>query len=91
MEMCFQISVKTGHKVTDIHEIIDELIEVMKEGLSQGEIIYMRGFGALEVKHRKQKIARNFVLNKPAIVPAHKTVGFKIYKPFKDKLNKSIK
>jgi DNA-binding protein HU-beta len=55
--------------------IIDSFMESVKENMSKGENIYLRGFGTFLLKERKEKKARIITKNETIIVPPH-------YKPF---------
>ena len=44
----------------DIHRVIDELFEEIKDGLKEDRVIELRGFGTFEVRTRKgREKARN--------------------------------
>ena len=51
---------KLGLNRTDIHQVIDELFEEIKDGLKDNRVIELRGFGTFEVRIRKgREKARN--------------------------------
>ena len=51
---------KLGTNRNDIHMVIDELFEEIKDGLKKNQIIELRGFGTFEVRIRKgREKARN--------------------------------
>jgi DNA-binding protein HU-beta len=52
-------------------------METVKENMSQGENIYLRGFGSFLLKERKEKKARIISKNETIIVPAHYKPVFK--------------
>ena len=54
------INEKLGVNKIEIHQIIDELFEEIKDGLKSNRIIELRGFGTFEVRIRKgREKARN--------------------------------
>ena len=46
------INEKLGVNKIEIHQIIDELFEEIKDGLKSNRIIELRGFGTFEVRIR---------------------------------------
>ena len=61
-----------------IQKIIESFYESVKEGLSQGRTIELRGFGTFYVKQRKGRIGRNPKTGKQAEIPAH---GVALFRP----------
>jgi integration host factor subunit beta len=60
----------------------------MKNALSKGEKIEVRGFGNFKLRQREPKIARNPKTGEKVQIPSKKVVHFKISKPFHNALNK---
>ena len=54
----------------------------VKKTMANGENIYLRGFGTLLNKTRKEKIARNISKNTTLVVPEHQIPAFKPSKEF---------
>ncbi len=57
--------------------VVEIFFEVVKASLTQGEPIYVRGFGSFILKQRARKTARHFAQNTAFMVPAHTTPYFK--------------
>ena len=55
---------------------------IVKSSLSQGENVYLRGFGSFVIKKRAQKTARNISKNTTIIIPEHNIPSFKPAKTF---------
>lgn len=73
---------KLGLSRTDIHLVIDELFEEIKDGLKDDRVIELRGFGTFEVRTRKgREKARN---PKTGDVVAVDTHGVAIFRPGKE-------
>ena len=53
------ISEKTGIPKVDVLVTVESLIKEVKENISKGENIYIRGFGSFITKKRAAKIGRN--------------------------------
>lgn len=73
-------------KSTALH-VVEGLTDILSEAFARGENIYLRGFGTLEVKTRKEKKARNINAGTTVVVPAQRTVKFKISNQLKKRLN----
>ena len=77
-----EISKSTGIEKTVVLETIEKFMETVKDSLSKGENVYLRGFGSFIVKQRAQKTARNISKETTTIIPAHNIPAFKPAKVF---------
>ena len=59
-------------------------MSTVKKSLSEGENVYLRGFGTFEVKTRAAKTARNITKNTTLVIPEHKVPTFKPCPDFKN-------
>ena len=66
---------------------VDGVIRVIKEALAKGEEVTLRGFGTLSVVQREERNAVHFKTKEPIVVPAHRSVKFRISKELKKLLN----
>jgi len=76
------ISDKTGIPKVDVLVTIETLIKEIKENISKGENIYIRGFGSFITKRRAAKIGRNIKKNIAVHIPEHYIPAFKPSKEF---------
>lgn len=67
-------------------DIVEKFMEVVKDTMSGGENIYLRGFGSFVVKTRKEKTARNISKNTAIKIPEHKIPSFKPSRVFLDEV-----
>lgn len=81
-EIVSAIAAKTGMEKQAIQVIIDETMTTIKENMTKGENVYLRGFGTFEIIRRAQKTGRNISKNTSVIVPAHNIPKFKPCKEF---------
>ena len=73
---------KLGLNRTEIHMVIDELFEEIKDGLKDDRVIELRGFGTFEVRTRKgREKARNPKTGEVVAVDKH---GVAIFRPGKE-------
>ena len=76
------ISDKTGIPKVDVLVTLETMLKEIKDNLSKGENIYIRGFGSFITKKRAAKIGRNIKKNVAVEIPAHFIPAFKPSKEF---------
>ncbi|HPW89801.1 MAG TPA: HU family DNA-binding protein [Paludibacteraceae bacterium] len=81
-----EIAKNTGISKDDVLKTVEAFMETVKTSLTEGENVYLRGFGSFIVKKRAQKTARNISKNTTIIIPAHNIPAFKPSKEFVAKL-----
>ncbi|MDO5878400.1 MULTISPECIES: HU family DNA-binding protein [Phocaeicola] len=82
IEIVDKISRQTGVGRKEALQVVECFMEVVKDSLSNGENVYLRGFGSFIVKHRAEKVARNINKNISVVVPAHDVPAFKPSRDF---------
>lgn len=82
-KLCYRL----GFQRTRAIQTVDAVTDILKDAFVKGENIYLRGFGTFEVKITPEKPARNIRAGTQVVVPAHKTVKFKLSKELKNKMN----
>jgi DNA-binding protein HU-beta len=65
-------------------QAVDTIIEAMKEALSEGKRIELRGFGVFQVRDRKKGVGRNPKTGIEVSITPGKTVRFKPGKELKN-------
>lgn len=78
-----EIAKTTGIDKASVLPVVEQFMVVVKDSLSHGENIYLRGFGTFIVKERKEKTARNISKNTTIVIPAHNIPFFKPSAEFK--------
>lgn len=87
-EIVTEIAKQTGIEKAAVLNVVEKLMEVIKDSLAHGENVYLRGFGSFTVKKRAAKTARNISKNTTLIVPEHNIPAFKPANAFKDEVTK---
>lgn len=77
-----RISEKTGVPKVDVLVSLEAFFKEVKDTLSEGENLYIRGFGSFIRKTRKAKIGRNIKKNVAIEIPEHDIPAFKPSKVF---------
>ena len=86
-EIIENIHDKLGADRKDIHAIIDEFFEELKDALANGRTTELRGFGTFEVRIRKGRDkARNPKTGETVSVDNHGVAVFRPGKELKDTL-----
>ncbi len=81
-EVVNAIAQRTGIEKIAILTVVEEMMTVIKESLTEGENVYLRGFGSFIVRKRAEKTGRNISKNTTVIIPAHNIPAFKPAKVF---------
>lgn len=85
------ISEKTGIPKVDVLVTIEGFLKEIKENISSGENIYIRGFGSFITKKRAAKIGRNIKKNVAVEIPEHFIPAFKPSKEFVNEVKDKFK
>ena len=86
-----QISEKTGVDKGDVQQTLESFFTVVKDSLSEGENLYVRGFGSFINKKRARKVARNISQGTSMIIDEHFVPSFKPAKVFVEQVKVSEK
>ena len=83
-EIVSDIARATGVDKAAVLSVIEQFMTTVKDSLSHGENVYLRGFGSFTIKKRAEKTARNISKNTAMIVKAHNIPSFKPCPTFKE-------
>ena len=91
-ELVAEISEKTGVEKNVALQVVEATMKVIKQRMSSGENVYLRGFGSFIVKRRAKKLGRIISKNTTIVIPAHNIPAFRPAKVFANKVkNTKIK
>ena len=77
-----KISSNLGLEKNEVLATVENFMEEVRNSLSEGENVYLRGFGSFIIKERAEKTGRNISKNTSIIIPAHNIPAFKPSKSF---------
>lgn len=77
LDIINRVADKTGVPKMKAEQAVDALFHSMKEALTRGERIELRGFGVFVVKPRKRGVGRNPRTGEEVAIPSGKTIRFK--------------
>jgi DNA-binding protein HU-beta len=90
-EVIATIAEKTGIDKSDVSTTVEAFFEVVKSSMSEGNNVYVRGFGSFVNKKRAKKVARNISKNTAIIIDEHYIPSFKPAKVFVEQIKSSEK
>lgn len=85
-ELIDRIAEKSQLKRADVKRIVQMFLDSIIENLGNGNRLEFRDFGVFEIKVRKPRQAQNPKTLEPVIVPARRTVKFKVGRLMKQQL-----
>lgn len=84
------ISEKTGVPKVDVLVTLEAFFKEVKGSLTEGENVYIRGFGSFIIKKRAKKIGRHIKRNMAIEIPEHFIPAFKPAKVFVEQVKGKV-
>ena len=85
-----QITEETGLERLEVQKTVEAFMSTIKSSMTNGQNVYLRGFGSFVVKERAEKIGRNITAQKSIVIPAHNIPTFKPAKVFIEEVKSNI-
>lgn len=85
-EIVREIAEKTGVEKQVVMQVVEGMMESIRNSMINGEEVFLRGFGSFIIKRRAKKVARNISKNTTIVIPAHNIPAFKPAKSFLEKI-----
>jgi DNA-binding protein HU-beta len=89
-ELVKEISCRTGIEKATVLHTVETLMEVVKDTMTSGKNVYLRGFGTFLLKKRKEKFGRVISRGEQIRIPSHYKPMFKPCKPFADEVKNKV-
>lgn len=86
-----KIAEETGLERNEVQKTVEAFMTNVKGSLTNGENVYLRGFGSFIVKKRAEKTGRNISKETTIIIPAHNIPAFKPAKTFVEDVKTNVK
>ena len=90
-EIVAEIANKTGIEKIAVQATVEAFMDSIKNSMTTGQNVYLRGFGSFIIKKRAEKTGRNISKNTTLIIPAHNIPSFKPAKTFVNKVKSHVK
>ena len=68
-------------------DLVESVLELVKETLFQGEAIKIAGFGKFDVREKKPRMGRNPKTKEPMLIEARRVVKFTVSEKLRGKIN----
>lgn len=75
-DIAHQLAIRTGLRMSEAQNATESLFQIVSDAFTNGEDIFLRGFGTFKVVQRKAKRVRNITKGTHMVMPAHNTVKF---------------
>ncbi|WP_185866099.1 HU family DNA-binding protein [Blattabacterium cuenoti] len=85
-----EIISETGSERIDTQKVIETFMKKIKQSLTSGENVYLRGFGSFIIKYRAKKLGRHISKDESIVIPAHNIPAFKPAKSFTELVKKNV-
>ncbi|MCB0649239.1 MAG: integration host factor subunit beta [Saprospiraceae bacterium] len=89
-DLVSSIAEKTGVAKVDVLVTLESFFSEVRDSLSNGENVYIRGFGSFVIKKRAKKIGRHIKKNKAIEIPEHFIPSFKPAKIFVEQVKDNV-
>lgn len=86
-----KIADEVGLEKNEVQKTVEAFMDTVKDSLTSGENVYLRGFGSFIVKKRAEKTGRNISKKTTIIIPAHNIPAFKPAKSFVEDVKANVK
>lgn len=83
-ELAKKIAQETGIETVAVLAVVESFMHNVKESVTRGQKVYLRGFGTFGSKVRKEKPGRNITARTTVIIPEHSVPFFKPCDSFKE-------
>ena len=88
-ELVRRIAEATALTHVKAEEVVDTILEEIKNALQQGDAVILRRFGSFQVREQRARMGRNPTTGQEATIPARRVVRFTSGKGLKDAVNGS--
>jgi DNA-binding protein HU-beta len=90
-ELIDAVAGMTEIKKRDVSDVVESLLECVKNTLQSGEKVQLIPFGSFEVRDRKKRDGRNPKTGEKLTIPARRVPAFHAGKDLRDAVNKPKK
>lgn len=81
-----ELSSRSGYSTKDTAELVDGVLRIMTEGLTEGKTVSVASFGTFEVRKKLERVVVSPITKQRMLVPPKLTLNFKPSNILKEKL-----
>ena len=85
-----QVYLKVGLPRTESVELVEQVLEIIKETLEQGENVKISGFGSFNIREKRPRRGRNPQTGEPLELDRRKILTFKPSQKLRIAINQEI-
>ena len=89
LNLANHLSIKTGFSLNLSKKIINDLIDILKISIKEGNF-NLKNVGSFKIVHKNERIGRNPKTKKEYLITSRKSIIFTTSKNILERLNKSI-
>ncbi len=89
-KLTVHLQAQLGMSKQESRQVIERLLEIMKDTLSQGEDLLISGFGKFSVKQKRMRRGRNPQTKENLMIAPRKVVVFKSSGVLRKRINKGF-
>ncbi|WP_319777693.1 integration host factor subunit alpha [Maridesulfovibrio sp.] len=78
---------KTDRNRAEIKELVESILDIMKQAVKRDHAMLISGFGKFEAYDKNARKGRNPQTNESITLPARKVVVFRLSRKFRSELN----
>ncbi len=82
------LQTQMGINKQESHQLVDQLLEIMKDTLALGEDLLISGFGKFSIRQKNARQGRNPQTKESLVLAARKVLVFKASGVLRQRLNK---
>ena len=85
-DLVTRVASKTGRPRKDVEQIVDAVLEAVRDALSEGEEVRLTGFGTFSTQKRAARMGRNPRTGQRMSILGSTTFKFKAARPLRESL-----
>jgi integration host factor subunit alpha len=86
-KLATRLQTQIGITKFESRQFVEQLFELMKSTLANGEDLLISGFGKFHVLQKKERLGRNFQTNEKLMLSARKVLRFKASGVLRERVN----
>jgi integration host factor subunit alpha len=84
-----RVQIQMGMSKQESRQMVDRLLEIMKDTLAHGDDLLISGFGKFSVRKKRERRGRNPQTKESLVLSARKVLVFKVSGVLRARINKS--
>ena len=78
---------ENGFSKRESAKIVENILDIIKERLENGENVMLSGFGSFNIQHKRARRGRNPQTGEEMMISARRVLRFRVSDVFRDRLN----